>query len=71
MELDINPEWIQLAVSRAPGGSLRAPIPGLSGLGFGPVGWSRLRVPDHRRLSASGPEAFRSHTPKSRFGAPA
>jgi len=28
MELDINPEWIQLAIARAPGGSLRAPIPG-------------------------------------------
>ena len=28
MELDINPEWVQLAISHAPGGSLRAPIPG-------------------------------------------
>lgn len=28
MELDINPEWVQLAVAHAPGGSLRAPIPG-------------------------------------------
>jgi hypothetical protein len=28
MELDINPEWIQLAVARAPGGPLRAPVPG-------------------------------------------
>jgi hypothetical protein len=28
MELDINPEWVQLAVARNPGGSLRAPIPG-------------------------------------------
>ena len=28
MELDINPEWVQLAVARTPGGSLRAPIPG-------------------------------------------
>jgi hypothetical protein len=28
MELDINPEWVQLAVARTPGGRLRAPIPG-------------------------------------------
>jgi hypothetical protein len=28
MELDINPEWIQLAVARTPGGSLHATIPG-------------------------------------------
>jgi hypothetical protein len=28
MELDINPEWIQLAVAHTPGGPLRAPIPG-------------------------------------------
>ena len=28
MELDINPEWIQLAVAHTPGGSLHAPIPG-------------------------------------------
>ena len=28
MELDINPEWVQLAIARAPGGSLRTPIPG-------------------------------------------
>jgi hypothetical protein len=28
MELDINPEWIQLAIARTPGGALRAPIPG-------------------------------------------
>jgi hypothetical protein len=28
MELDINPEWVQLAVAHAPGGSLRAPVPG-------------------------------------------
>ena len=28
MELDINPEWVQLAVTRTPGGSLHAPIPG-------------------------------------------
>ena len=28
MELDINPEWVQLAVARSQGGSLRAPIPG-------------------------------------------
>jgi len=28
MELDINPEWVQLAVARAPGGSLTAAIPG-------------------------------------------
>jgi hypothetical protein len=28
MELDINPEWVQLAIASTPGGSLRAPIPG-------------------------------------------
>ena len=28
MELDINPEWVQLAVAHTPGGSLRAPVPG-------------------------------------------
>jgi hypothetical protein len=28
MELDINPEWIQLAVAHTPGGPLRAPVPG-------------------------------------------
>jgi hypothetical protein len=28
MELDINPEWVQLDVSRHPGGMLRAAIPG-------------------------------------------
>lgn len=28
MELDINPEWVQLDVARAPGRSLRAAIPG-------------------------------------------
>ena len=28
MELDINPEWVQLAVATTPGGALRAPIPG-------------------------------------------
>ncbi len=28
MELDINPEWVQLAIAHTPGGSLRAPIPG-------------------------------------------
>ena len=28
MELDINPEWVQLDVARAPGGPLRAPVPG-------------------------------------------
>ena len=28
MELDINPEWVQLAVATAPGGALRAPVPG-------------------------------------------
>jgi len=27
MELDINPEWVQLAVAHVPGGSLHAPIP--------------------------------------------
>jgi hypothetical protein len=28
MELDINPEWVQLAIAHTPGGPLRAPIPG-------------------------------------------
>jgi hypothetical protein len=28
MELDINPEWVQLAVAGAPGGSLAVAIPG-------------------------------------------
>ena len=28
MELDINPEWVQLDVARAPGGKLTAGIPG-------------------------------------------
>jgi len=28
MELDINPEWVQLAIARTPGGSLKASIPG-------------------------------------------
>ena len=28
MELDINPEWVQLDVARKPGGPLRAPLPG-------------------------------------------
>ncbi len=28
MELDINPEWVQLAIARTPGGSLTAAIPG-------------------------------------------
>jgi hypothetical protein len=28
MELDINPEWVQLAIARTVGGSLKAPIPG-------------------------------------------
>ena len=28
MELDINPEWVQLAVARTPGGKLSAPVPG-------------------------------------------
>jgi hypothetical protein len=28
MELDINSEWVQLAIAHAPGGPLRAPIPG-------------------------------------------
>ncbi len=28
MELDINPEWVQLAVARSPGGPLAAAIPG-------------------------------------------
>jgi hypothetical protein len=28
MELDINPEWVQLDVASAPGGRLEAAIPG-------------------------------------------
>jgi hypothetical protein len=28
MELDINPEWVQLAVATTPGAALRAPVPG-------------------------------------------
>jgi hypothetical protein len=28
MELDINPEWVQLAVARSPGGPLSAGVPG-------------------------------------------
>ena len=28
MELDINPEWVQLDVARRPGGALRASVPG-------------------------------------------
>jgi hypothetical protein len=28
MELDINPEWVQLDVARTPGGPLTAAIPG-------------------------------------------
>jgi hypothetical protein len=28
MELDINPEWVQLAVAHTAGGPLTAPIPG-------------------------------------------
>jgi hypothetical protein len=28
MELDINPEWVQLAIAHTPGGSLSAPVPG-------------------------------------------
>ncbi len=28
MELDINPEWVQLDVARRPGGPLRAAVPG-------------------------------------------
>jgi hypothetical protein len=28
MELDINPEWVQLDVARHPGGALRASVPG-------------------------------------------
>jgi hypothetical protein len=28
MELDINPEWVQLDIARSPGGPLAAAIPG-------------------------------------------
>jgi hypothetical protein len=42
MELDINPEWVQLDVARVPGGHLTAAVPGQNR----PadqflVGWSR------------------------------
>ena len=42
MELDINPEWVQLDVAGQPGGSLRAAVPGQ----YRPanqylVGWTR------------------------------
>jgi hypothetical protein len=42
MELDINPEWVQLAIARAPGGSLRAPIPGqVRPVNQYLIGWTR------------------------------
>jgi hypothetical protein len=42
MELDINPEWVQLDVARSPGGPLTAEIPGQDRpAGQYLVGWSR------------------------------
>jgi hypothetical protein len=42
MELDINPEWVQLDVARAPGGVLRAAIPGQNRPAYQYlVGWTR------------------------------
>jgi len=42
MELDINPEWVQLDVARAPGRSLRAAIPGqLRPADQYLIGWTR------------------------------
>jgi len=42
MELDINPEWVQLDVARRPGGPLTAEVPGQNRpAGQYLVGWSR------------------------------
>jgi len=42
MELDINPEWVQLAVASRPGGPLHAGIPGQSrSAGQFLLGWTR------------------------------
>jgi hypothetical protein len=42
MELDINPEWVQLDVARRPGGRLRAALPAqVRSAGQYLVGWSR------------------------------
>jgi hypothetical protein len=42
MELDINPEWVQLDVASGPGGSLRAEVPGQNRpAGQYLLGWSR------------------------------
>jgi hypothetical protein len=42
MELDINPEWVQLATARAPGGPLTAAIPGqIRPAGQYLTGWTR------------------------------
>jgi hypothetical protein len=42
MELDINPEWVQLDVARRPGGPLTAEIPGQARPADQYlVGWSR------------------------------
>jgi hypothetical protein len=42
MELDINPEWVQLDVARAPGRRLRAAIPGQTRpAGQYLTGWTR------------------------------
>jgi len=42
MELDINPEWVQLAIARTPGATLRAPIPGqVRPVNQYLIGWTR------------------------------
>ena len=42
MELDINPEWVQLDVAKAPGRGLRAAIPGQTRpAGQYLAGWTR------------------------------
>ena len=42
MELDINPEWVQLASATTPGGTLSPGIPGQNRPGDQyQVGWSR------------------------------
>jgi len=42
MELDINPEWVQLDIARRPGHGLRAAIPGQQGPSDQYlIGWTR------------------------------
>ena len=42
MELDINPEWVQLDIARKPGGPLTAAIPGQARLADQYLeGWTR------------------------------